>query len=77
MDPNFNLCQEIWKMLKKNWQCKLHTICKEDNYFADVLGKSVINRVDGLETLITAPLCAKLVLASNKIERSSFQRVRL
>ncbi|KAI7991897.1 hypothetical protein LOK49_LG12G02628 [Camellia lanceoleosa] len=68
MDPNFNLYQEIGEMLKSDWQCDLHSICRETNYCADMLAKTAINRVDGLETLMTAPLCVELALASSKIE---------
>ncbi|GMP97676.1 hypothetical protein CsSME_00045836 [Camellia sinensis var. sinensis] len=68
MDPNFNLYQEIREMLKRDWQCDLHSICREANCCTDMSAKTAINRVNGLETLMTAPLCVELALASNKME---------
>ncbi|XP_028093234.1 uncharacterized protein LOC114293376 isoform X1 [Camellia sinensis] len=35
--PNFNLCQDIWDFLNREWQCKLHQIWREASVCADLL----------------------------------------
>ncbi|GMP40448.1 hypothetical protein CsSME_00010897 [Camellia sinensis var. sinensis] len=77
LHPQFNICQEIWKLMERSWECDLQQIWREVNVCADMLAKGALGMDAGREYLVDEPSVLATALESDILGIGSSRSVIL